>query len=512
MAADQQLHPLVQLEKFLLEPGSLEIIGALAEALGVAEQDELATSLCVIFGHNEADMTLLKFALSHEIQNTAEGQESTLFRGATLASKLSSVYARNWGLVYLFHLLDPTIEEVCCDLSLEVDPSRLKADEDLERNRNRLMKTTTKLLMEIRDSVDECPTSLRLICEYLQVETVKRFPAMKYKVLGGFFFLRFVCPALTTPEAFDFRSIDPTNQKARRALIMISKVLQNLASDTKFGDKEPYMAFMNPFLDDNRRMMHEFYDDLVKLPNDLEDAIPPNDLLTEEFVFASLRSLRKQIVSGATKTVELLTKRGKYDATRKALMTRLNEIVNATLKDGDDAAVAASHRSLLRNNLQKDIAQHSKEIEAARNDRRLMRRQSNADYMREVQARKAASETNNPASPFGVFQAAGPASVNPRRSPLTSSGAALLPTPPSPKDTPKNPLLPGSAETDKSPRPPSTPPSPRPGNDKKDKEKSEKEKADKEKKEKKAARVQNRQSRHDIAKFISALGNIGKEK
>lgn len=60
-------------------------------------------------------------------------------------------------------------------------------------------------------------------------------------------------------------------------------------------------------------------------------------------------------------------------------MTRLNEIVNAPLKDGDDAAVAASHRSLLRNNLQKDIAQHSKEIEAARNDRRLMRRQSNAD-------------------------------------------------------------------------------------------------------------------------------------
>jgi hypothetical protein len=56
-------------------------------------------------------------------------------------------------------------------------------------------------------------------------------------------------------------------------------------------------------------------------------------------------------------------------------------------------------------------------------------------------------------------------------------------------------------------------PAARPGDKKdKEKEKSEKEKADKDKKDKKAARVQNRQSRHDIAKFISALGNIGKEK
>lgn len=29
---------------------------------------------------------------------------------------------------------------------------------------------------------------------------------MRHKVLGGFYFLRFICPALTTPEAFDLRT------------------------------------------------------------------------------------------------------------------------------------------------------------------------------------------------------------------------------------------------------------------------------------------------------------------
>lgn len=31
---------------------------------------------------------------------------------------------------------------------------------------------------------------MKLIYDYIQEETVKRFPNMRYKVLGGFYFLR----------------------------------------------------------------------------------------------------------------------------------------------------------------------------------------------------------------------------------------------------------------------------------------------------------------------------------
>lgn len=33
-------------------------------------------------------------------------------------------------------------------------------------------------------------SAMKLIYDYIQEETVKRFPNMRYKVLGGFYFLR----------------------------------------------------------------------------------------------------------------------------------------------------------------------------------------------------------------------------------------------------------------------------------------------------------------------------------
>ena len=106
-------------------------------------------------------------------------------------------------------------------------------------------------------------SAMKLIYDYIQEETVKRFPNMRYKVIGGFYFLRcasgiwifnqigqcvhspcgrFVCPALSTPEAFDLRvtgSGSPlSNPTVRRSLILLSKFLQNLGSDLMFGDKE----------------------------------------------------------------------------------------------------------------------------------------------------------------------------------------------------------------------------------------------------------------------------------
>lgn len=64
------IHPLVQLEKLLMEKEVLDIINALFQVMPVNDQDELATSLVLIFGHNEADFTLLKWALSLEIAET----------------------------------------------------------------------------------------------------------------------------------------------------------------------------------------------------------------------------------------------------------------------------------------------------------------------------------------------------------------------------------------------------------------------------------------------------------
>ncbi len=48
-------------------------------------------------------------------------------------------------------------------------------------------------------------------------------------------------------------SIVALSGKSRRSLVLISKVLQALANDVEFGEKEPYMIVMNNFLIKRRK-------------------------------------------------------------------------------------------------------------------------------------------------------------------------------------------------------------------------------------------------------------------
>jgi len=63
-------------------------------------------------------------------------------------------------------------------------------------------------------------------------------------------FLRFICPAIVAPESEGLVSSIPTKEM-RRGLLLIAKVIQNLANNVLFGTKEPYMFPLNPFLVQN---------------------------------------------------------------------------------------------------------------------------------------------------------------------------------------------------------------------------------------------------------------------
>lgn len=61
--------------------------------------------------------------------------------------------------------------------------------------------------------------------EHLQKEVIKRFPTAGYIAVAGFIFLRFFCPAISTPESLEGISMQ-INPVARRSLVLISKVIQ----------------------------------------------------------------------------------------------------------------------------------------------------------------------------------------------------------------------------------------------------------------------------------------------
>ena len=79
---------------------------------------------------------------------------------------------------------------------------------------------------------------------------MRRFPDAKFTAVGAFIFLRFFCPAIVAPDAEGLISNTPSKEM-RRGLLLIAKVVQNLANNVLFGAKEPYMYPLNDFLSQN---------------------------------------------------------------------------------------------------------------------------------------------------------------------------------------------------------------------------------------------------------------------
>lgn len=75
----------------------------------------------------------------------------------------------------------------------------------------------------------------------------RRFPDAKYTAVGAFIFLRFFCPAIVAPEVEGLVVVAPSKE-IRRSLLLIAKIVQNLANNVLFGAKEPYMFPLNRFL------------------------------------------------------------------------------------------------------------------------------------------------------------------------------------------------------------------------------------------------------------------------
>ena len=69
-----------------------------------------------------------------------------------------------------------------------------------------LMEIAESFLTTIIESLDQIPYGIRWICKQIRSLTKRKYPdATEYAIsslIGGFFFLRFVNPAIVTPQAY----------------------------------------------------------------------------------------------------------------------------------------------------------------------------------------------------------------------------------------------------------------------------------------------------------------------
>lgn len=202
------------------------------------------------------EIQLIKTAIAEEV---AISTKESIFRGESVASKVVTWYLFREG----HHFLSKTVQPIISDISklkesLEINPARVDASVDTEANMHMLLEFCSDLLEAIFKSIPKMPIVFRRIFAFAKVTVEAKFPNMKTTIVGVFLFLRFLVPALVSPFTYGLSS-GPPPPHVRRSLLLVSKVLQNLANGTAF-EKEEYMKPLNAFLANHQRTMDEFFE------------------------------------------------------------------------------------------------------------------------------------------------------------------------------------------------------------------------------------------------------------
>lgn len=201
-----------------------------------------------------------------------------------------SIYAKWKRSGYLKNTLQKVLERLVMsaeDLDLELDPARTASPEELQRNTLQLRHVTKVFIDDICNSASSIPVPFRQICSIISSSVQARFPDAKFTAVGAFIFLRFFCPAIVAPDAEGLISFVPSKEM-RRGLLLIAKVVQNLANNVLFGAKEPYMFPLNDFLTQNIYRVTTFLRE-ISTPTKANDP----RIETESFDFGSCVALHR---------------------------------------------------------------------------------------------------------------------------------------------------------------------------------------------------------------------------
>lgn len=240
---------LVQLVTMMGDKSELPIAMALATVIMSPQMDELARVFVTLFDAKHMLSSLLWNMFYKEVE--VSDCMTTLFRGNSLGSKIMAFCFKIYGTTYLKNLLEPLIKPLIDSpsiISYEVDSARFDETDDVEVNRKNLLALTQKVFNAIVTSGENFPSQLRLMCHCLYQVLNKRFPNFPHNIsaVGTVVFLRFINPAIVSP--FEAGIIEKQPQpKIKRGLMLVSKILQNIANHIEFS-KEQHMLCFNDFL------------------------------------------------------------------------------------------------------------------------------------------------------------------------------------------------------------------------------------------------------------------------
>ncbi|KAL6451004.1 IRA2 Inhibitory regulator protein IRA2 [Candida maltosa Xu316] len=265
----------------------VELFGAIADCASSFEHNLLASSLFGVFSYTKKLDKLFKVLLAFEVSNSTRSAD--MFRRNSTLTKFLSFYAQASGLKYLEKVIRPIIEElVNNDVQVEVEKKDTAETADL------FMDYLTRIVDSIVNSSDDLPDAFKWICGEVYEAVSTKFPNAAYSAVSGFIFLRFICPAVISPE--QHFKIPVTNPKVKRTLMQLVKILQNMANGTLSSIRWPALGNKTKELTEDNKKVDTFLKNIC-FPNKEVIAQWPQDEeeRVKEKPISELRYLHKFI-------------------------------------------------------------------------------------------------------------------------------------------------------------------------------------------------------------------------
>ncbi|ORY28775.1 hypothetical protein BCR39DRAFT_533800 [Naematelia encephala] len=249
---------------------NLAFVMAVTEACPSNEIDEISLLVFRVFEANGQLLGLMRALLQREV--AATNHEADLLRANSITTRIMTIFGKTYGYNYCKSTLQPLLNSLLekpAECSFELDPTKAGPDEDIERNADRLRLMCQALLDLICSSSSPVPVMIRALCNIIWEVVETRYPESRHSSVGSFIFLRFFCPAIVAPENMDL-DVPADVRDVRRALLLITKVVQNLANNVAFGGREPHMKVLNSFLSENIRQVTKYLSELAAKPSTSE--------------------------------------------------------------------------------------------------------------------------------------------------------------------------------------------------------------------------------------------------
>lgn len=212
---------------------NLDLMLTLEPQLNVRVKDDLANSLVRIAHKLKIQTTFLSDLVLAEILQLEDS--SLTFRGNSLATKAMESYMKLVGEVYLKQTLSDCVRSIIDTThDLEIDPSKVTNQSSLQANREELVQILHLVCGRVFNSCINFPVEMKQVFTKLREKCKEngKTDEMCDTLISASIFLRFICPAILSPNLFNLTQEYP-QEKAARKLTLAAKTLQTIANFSK---------------------------------------------------------------------------------------------------------------------------------------------------------------------------------------------------------------------------------------------------------------------------------------